>query len=413
MAMSLSAMQVPKMGRTMRRPQHRFQLKVRPWQIQPFMIAPVLPGETMKNLLLQARVVSDPIKNPLIGWWSEYYFFYVKHRDLYERDAFMDMFIDPSKDMSALKSTADVQTYHAGGSINYTRKCLYRVVDCYFRNDGETYLAGQIDTLPVAGINQSNWMDSIIKNADYYRPDVDVDANDDNTITASEVDQALQSWNWMRSAGLTEQSYEDFLQTYGVRVPAPLREEKHWPELVRYLREWTYPTNTVDPTTGLPSTALSWSIAERADKDRFFKEPGFLFGVQVVRPKVYFAKQLGSATHFLDDVYSWLPAVMRGDPTSSMKEFAALSGPVPTSTGGYWFDVRDLFLYGDQYVNFATSATDGGFVQLPAADLQHRFATAADADALFKDAQKNHIRTDGVVSLAIASTTRDMTATTN
>ena len=67
--------------RVTRRPQHTFQLRHRPWEIQPFMLAPVLPGETMQNLLLQARVVTDPIKNPLIGWWCEHYVFYVKHRD--------------------------------------------------------------------------------------------------------------------------------------------------------------------------------------------------------------------------------------------------------------------------------------------------------------------------------------------
>jgi hypothetical protein len=58
-----------KTGRRARRPEHRFELASTPWAITPFLIAPVLPGDTMTNLLLQARVVSDPIKNPLIGWW--------------------------------------------------------------------------------------------------------------------------------------------------------------------------------------------------------------------------------------------------------------------------------------------------------------------------------------------------------
>jgi hypothetical protein len=65
-------------------------------------IAPVLPGETMKNLLLQARVVSDPIKNPLIGWWCEFYFFYVKHRDLDDRDVFTEMMVNPATTTSSL-----------------------------------------------------------------------------------------------------------------------------------------------------------------------------------------------------------------------------------------------------------------------------------------------------------------------
>ena len=72
-------------GRVGRRPQHRFNLKTKPYGLYPFMVAPVLPGESLKSLMLQTQCWSDPLaagvmKN--IGWWSEYYFFYVKHRDL-------------------------------------------------------------------------------------------------------------------------------------------------------------------------------------------------------------------------------------------------------------------------------------------------------------------------------------------
>ena len=69
-------------GRVTRGPRHSFNLRHRPFQIQPFLLAPVLPGETMKSLLLQSRAVTSPISNPLVGWWLEYYVFYVKHRDL-------------------------------------------------------------------------------------------------------------------------------------------------------------------------------------------------------------------------------------------------------------------------------------------------------------------------------------------
>ena len=72
-------------SRGMRRPQHRFNIKFQPWQLQPLMIAPVLPGETLRQLMLQSQCWSTPLKaGPLknIGWWQEYFFFYVSHRDL-------------------------------------------------------------------------------------------------------------------------------------------------------------------------------------------------------------------------------------------------------------------------------------------------------------------------------------------
>ena len=48
---------VPAQGRGTRKPVHNFNLESRPFQIQPMLIAPVLAGETLSNLLLQSRIV--------------------------------------------------------------------------------------------------------------------------------------------------------------------------------------------------------------------------------------------------------------------------------------------------------------------------------------------------------------------
>ena len=68
--------------RVQRAPAHPFSLKTRPFQIQPFLISPVLPGETLTNLVHQSRTVTKPIKDPLLGWWTEHYYFYVRLRDI-------------------------------------------------------------------------------------------------------------------------------------------------------------------------------------------------------------------------------------------------------------------------------------------------------------------------------------------
>lgn len=406
--------EVARARRTNRRPQHTFQLRHQPWQIQPFMIAPVLPGETMKSLLVQARVVTDPIVNPLIGWWFEQYFFYVKHRDLTDRDKFQEMVLDPSWDAATqgFGASSDWQTYYFGGSgfINWTEACLERVTDEFFRNEGEAWDGYLIDGMPIASISRQDWADSAVNAADVTSVDVDVDANADSTIMASEVEAAMQQWQLLRDSGLTQMSYEDYLQSYGVR---PTTTEIHKPELVRYLREWTYPTNTVDPSDGTPSSAASWSIADRADKDRFFKEPGFLFGVAVVRPKVYLSSQIGSAVGAMNDVWSWLPSMLTNDPRASMKHFEIGTGPLPgnADANGYWFDVRDLLMYGDQFVNFDVAASDAGMVALPTTALQKRYPTEAMAKALFVDSAgtKFLVRSDGVVSLTIATQQKDTT----
>ena len=49
-------------------PTFPFHLKQRPYQIVPFFIAPVLPGESVNKMMWKANSVSDPIKNRLMGW---------------------------------------------------------------------------------------------------------------------------------------------------------------------------------------------------------------------------------------------------------------------------------------------------------------------------------------------------------
>ena len=53
--------------RKARRPVHKHLVEYRPFQLQPFFIAPVLPGETLKELNAQCRVISDPLKGGADG----------------------------------------------------------------------------------------------------------------------------------------------------------------------------------------------------------------------------------------------------------------------------------------------------------------------------------------------------------
>lgn len=414
---------VPRVQRAPRRPSHTFQLRARPFQIQPMMLAPVLPGETLKNLLLQARVVTDPIKNPLIGWWCEYYFFYVKHRDIQENASaysgntapahFEDMMVNPNFVMPVgLQGPANVTAYHYGGHINWVGRCRSVCVEEYFRMEGE--LSGDYhlgDNIPIASAGGPGWLDSVRNEAEVTSLDFDVDSADANTtIQASELENAMVRWQMLRMNQLTDMSYEEYLQSYGIRPPST---EAHIPELVRYVRDWQYPVSHVEPTTGVPSSAVSWKIAERADKDRFFKEPGFLVGFQVIRPKVYFRNSIGSAADLMENALTWLPSVLGDEVSHSLVKVAnGASGPLSSNTTPYWVDIRDLLMYGDQFLNFDLAATDAGLVALPTAALQKRYPSSADVDALFKAAAPaNLVRSDGRVDLTIMGRQLDLTST--
>lgn len=399
----------PRQRRVKRNPAHQFYLQHDPFVIQPFLIAPVLPGETLENLLLQSRVVSEPIKNALIGWWCEYYIFYVKLTDLADRDEFTQMVLDPAWTIANVDSTTDtVQHYFNPGvnnNINYVEKCLQRVTEEYFRDEGEAWNNITINNLPVASINYKGVAESLI-NDDAYQtaiePTIDTSGA---SVGITTIEAAMRQWELLRLGNLTEMSYEDFLQSYGVR--APLAEQAHKPELIRFVRDWTYPTNTVDASTGSPTSAVSWAVAERADKKRFFTEPGFIFGVTVVRSKVYYANQKMPGVCGLESAYNWLPAVLSDDPQTSMKENVAGTGIFSSNTDDYWYDTKDLFIYGDQFLNLDPTTAGINSLTLPSAGGDQKYpATRAELDRLFV-AANGIIKQDGIVSLTIASSLRD------
>jgi len=395
--------------RGMRRPQHTFNLRQRPFTIQPFCLAPVLPGETLKNALLQARAVTKPILNSLTGWWLEHYVFYVKLSQLANGSTYKTMVLDFSATVTgADDAVADAKCYHYNG-LNFTRECLDVVVDHYFRAEGETTDIVTIDGIPVAKVWGDTWLDSVIS-------DDDVDESKFTAtyapIDIAELDTQYQTFLTLQAHGLQDMSYDEYLAMHGVQR----EEEKSLkPELIRFCRNWQYPSNTISPTDGSAKSAVSWAITERADKDRYFTEPGFVFGVTIARPKVYMSNQRESAAKSMRELMTWLPNILDASPETSMRQIQPAEGPLGgifTTTSGagstpeeYWFDIKDLFLYGDQFLNYAADAT-GNSIALPTnATTWSRYPTESMVESLFvttTDAE-TIVTQDGVINLTVAT----------
>lgn len=398
--------------RVPRNPRHSFAIEQRPFQLQPFMIAPVLPGETLKNLKCQARVVSDPINNPLIGWWNEKYFFYVKHRDLDARETFVNMMLDPTTNMTPVVQTAaEAPYYYAGtaGNINFLKLAMKRIVEEFFRGDDEAWdiAAGMLDGLPMGKVNLENYTDTLYLNSAVPATPVMVDTPQPDTI-----DEKVRQWEFLYQYGLTQLTYDQWLQTYGVSTPKA-DEDNNVPELIRYSRSWSYPSNTVEASTGIPSSALSWVDDFTADKDRYFKEPGFIIGIACIRPKVYLSNLKGYAASLLNDYQAWLPAIAsHGMPHISLKKVAGATGPIQNtgaSPGGdYWLDLRDLLVYGDQFIVGAGTKNQ---LALPLPTTARTYAASADINAMFSVATVNKVRQDGIVALNILGMQIDQSPT--
>lgn len=402
-------MQNARMTRKARFPTHSFSLESRPWQLVPCAIAPVIPGETLKNANTQARVITDPIAAgaaALIPWWSETYLFYVKLRDLDIRNDVENALL---KGVALpTKATATVAFYHAAGQVNWLELCYKRIVEEYFRDEGEAWDSAMIDGYAAVSAvkRQSNWADSLVVDS--------VGIPNGNELQNPHAHDVLSEYNemyeQMRSMQMIDMSFEEWLGTYGIKGEATV--EPHKPELLRHTSAWTYPTNTVNPVDGVPNSAVSWSLNERADKDRFIKEPGFLVLLKVERPKVYLGNQKSSASNMLDNALAWLPALMRDEPHTSLKALpkAAAFNPLGTTqTNDSWVDLRDLFLYGDQLLNYLPTANVAP--ALPTAAGEMRYATSAMATALYKTAAQNKIRTDGLVRFSVLG--HQTTATDN
>lgn len=417
--------------RTQRSPKHTFNLRTKPFAIQPFMISPVLPGETLNNLVHQSRAVTRPLKNRLLGWWNEYMYFYVKLKDIQAHIEGPNMtgFVDEMVTMPAtydpapLRSAASVPFYHHAGATNWLKYALETITEYYFRDQGEDWnVAVATDGLPLSQFSGKTWFDSLTM-ADDKRTDrdMDLDLNNDGNLTATELETGLSQWQALREAGLENLDYEDWLRTFGIAAPEEVPESfnRYRPELLGHDRSWAYPVNTVEPTTGVPSSAVSFVTAFSKNKNRRFMEPGFIVGVTVAKPKIYIKDQAGALASNLETLENFLPALSHKQYERGFKSFAGTAGPfagkfdadntAPVGTPqGYWIDLRDLFMYGDQFLNYAPDAVGNAFdVLLP--NGSSRYPKMADIDALFSGADK-YIETDGVTSLTIMGRQVDNTS---
>ncbi|QXP08646.1 MAG: major capsid protein [Arizlama microvirus] len=424
-----------------RKPYEDFFTIQRPWDIQPFCMFPVLPGDTLMNLQMQSRVVTDPLVHRLSGWWMEYYFFYVKHTDLMASDAIpdanttRDAIIAMHLENAALglqNATRNDAYYKCdtNSRMNWVSLATHAVTRWYFRDGGEGsagygnygYRApANAGTIFKARVRDPMWLESVkIEDVNPSGqgdlPGVE-DFQDVFVPTAWATHYA--QWEHMRQVKLLPEdvSFEDYLATFGVSAPQAVKETERRPELIRYLRNWQYPSNTVDPTDGSAASAVSWAVSARADKARRFPEPGFILGVSVARPKVFFGNQVAHASSMLDDAYGWLPAVLRDEPFTSLIEYDHNEGPLAgvfNAADDYWVDRRDLFVRGGQFLNFAPAdaTTKAPIVDLPKVsgadnDINLWYASDTDAQNLFVDSDDSegltYVRQDGIVRCDIKS----------
>ena len=422
--------------RKMRSPTHTFNVEYIPFALMPIVIAPVLPGETLKSALFQSRCVTDPILNSEIGWWKEHFFFYVKVRDIMDlstyresadRSLFEDQFVNPDVDTTNITHGADAASVTTGrhtaniSARRYVSLCLQVIVEKYFRDADEvaSTAAGSVNG-SVSGYQYylrkligENGLHSLVLDAEYDTPsDPGITIGGDGLFTMREMQEAWNAWQQEVQYGFTDLDFAAYQRAHGVAVPEG-QAEPGKPELLRYVRKYYYPANTVH--SGGVSTAISCSTSFRVDKDRYFREPGFIMGISSLSPKVYMKGQTRPLVDFMTQMKDWGSTVSLMDPYGMMKNHAASAGPVPGITGDdYWFDFRDLFVHGDQFIGgYALTETDKNLVALPTSAGQKKYAPIADIEALFSGTgSSGRVREDGAATFNILGKVTDYSART-
>ena len=418
-----------KQPRRVRSPKHSFNIKARPYEIVPFLAAPVLPGETLDSGFLQASVVSDKIANNLIGWWHEYHIFFVPIRAMTLGDGQLivpehmnSLFLDPTFSMNTDYSAAanSVPKYTFKGGVDWVAMLTDYIVSRWFRDEGEL-LTPTWDDYHIAKIDQGNLFNSLKEESaladDKELPGVD-ELEELDILPGFETMYA--QWELMRDQGMVDLTYADFLKSYGITPPPNVvvnetdtSEPTLEAEKVISIRKWTNPTLAPQQGDSASSSVVYWRPAERITKRLLFKEPGFIFGVTVTRPKVYLGNQKGAGVGLLDNAYSWLPAVLNHLGYTSLKENfdSATDGILQGGDEDYFLDMKDLFLHGDQFVNHALASH---FPALPvASNLDKKYLTEAMMNALFAvtDGTASYIRQDGVIHFDILGKIRETSPT--
>ena len=398
-----------------RYPKHAFNIRSVPFVAQPFYFAPVMVNETMTNLYMESRVVSMPILNPIIGWKQSYMFFYVRMTDLLN-DAIRDMFIDPlNTDLAGtLGIVANDQQYYTGkGGIDYAKRSVIRIVENYFRDQDELATAHQTaDGRFIVQFRNELYLDSLTNKDNMPEGAAIAGATD-----AADLERLMMAFEQLRALGVANGTYEDFIRSYGISVPD---KDEQKPELVATFSDWTYPTNTVDPTNGTPRSAVSWVFKAGERKRKRFKEPGFLVGISVCRPKIYYSGLAGNAAAHLSRAWDWSPNYLWSYPESTLKRFTGDTGPLgdrTTPPDDYFLDMRDVFIHGDQWQNhtpFNVVPADVAaehMVALPnGSTFNWKYPTEAQCKMFFVDtANGAYLRHDGVVSASIDGTMVDTT----
>jgi hypothetical protein len=377
---------------------------MKPYGLYPIFAHPVLPGETLQSASIKLRTLSMPLNHPLGGAWKEGWLVYVKLTDI-DKDLGQSFVSDDVASTGYEASSDGARYFHKTGDVRWIRLAVERIHSAYFVHETEPPEARRfIDGVPLIKINNRSWYENMA----FEESDVTVPTGD-----ASDLYKHLQEYAILQQMQLTEMTYEKYLEQYGGQIPRATQGD---PEILRFSRSWTLPTNIVEPTNGTPTSAWVWSDEVKLEKAKRFEEPGFLVYLEAIRPKLYNRRVETSFIGQLWGFSDWFPIYNLNDPTAGIKtlstDWSGFGAGFRSDSGAVnmLYDHRDLLTNGEQFVNNWTAQP----YRLPIAqgmsaddadspeDLRGEYPLITDIDALFADGANDVCYYDGIAFLNIS-----------
>lgn len=416
--------------RPTRSPSYPFSVLGRPWEIVPAHVIPVLPGETMTSAFLQGQFWTDPLRpgmknNP---WTWEYWCFYAKFRDLPGWEEGVDGIgadlIDMIETGEALTPhiapTRLSNTYCAKGGIDYAWEAMKRIIECYFREEGQVWNVATGPTpefyplahafagarrdvherLAVGGVGTNPTPEDRRVAMPGYVGGLVYQAWQDYAANRNQTTAELQSMD-----------YEDIIRASGGKVVARHedREDMHIPELLGMIRHFDYPVNTVEPTTGSPSVAFGHRVKQGLKQNFRFPEFGWVIGLMCWRPKAFLKNQVAGYYSMMKSRTDWFMPNEDPNLDTHILNIIDAEGPLSaifdTPGNNYAIDLRNLLWHGEQFLNWDPSVGGTGgdaLVTLPTVGGGRDYPSTADLDAVWATTG-GRIRMNGVMDVAIKS----------
>lgn len=363
----------PGFARRRRNPTFPMAGVMQPFGLYPLAAFPLLAGETLENLNLAGRFISQPMKHPITGAWLEQWVAVVPMRLCMSEATVTD--IAPST--TGLTAGADRPRFFTkSGALDTIKRAYDVVANEFFQAPGQT--APTVDgvmQLPRMGVD---WTENLQPKPASGDPTKWPEKAVTEELTGIDLETERQLMEAADYRRWTE-------QFTGVDPKSQLRAR-----IIRYDREWKLPQNVIDPATGIPRSSFFWDRKMNLSKRFKAMEHSIVLVLSAWRPLMFNGLTVASYIQRMNGVLEWLPPRNEAGWSTIGADDPIFAAAFDTDNTQLIFDRSDVFARGETFINCA--AADSPYpVPISANSLESagidsqrgKYPTAAETNTLF------------------------------